>query len=124
MDASTTVNRLVIPPLFQRLVPEDPAIVGTLLAAVCLLLLDAPECGKPFGSSEVEIMVAREIDRRVLLVHVAVEVGLITCVCWTRIGQAARHSTPVSGGTRGFLCFHPRRLRTLRVLTKSQYVRT
>ena len=37
--------------------------------------------------------------RRVLLVHVAVEVGLVTCV-WSRIGQAARHSTPVSGGTR------------------------
>ena len=40
----------------------------------------------------------REIDRRVLLVHVAVEVGLITRV-WGPIGQAARHSTPVSGGT-------------------------
>ena len=34
----------------------------------------------------------REVDRRVLLVHVGVEVGLITCV-WSRIGQAARHST-------------------------------
>ena len=33
-------------------------------------------------------MTVREIDRRVLLVHVAVEVGLITCV-WGRIGQAA-----------------------------------
>ena len=32
----------------------------------------------------------REIDRRVLLVHVAFELGLITCV-WSRIGQAARH---------------------------------
>ena len=43
-------------------------------------------------------MTVGEIDRRVLFVHVAVEVGLMTCV-WGRIGQAARHSTPVSGGT-------------------------
>ena len=42
-------------------------------------------------------MTVREIDRRVLLVHVTV--GLITCV-WGRIGKAARHSTPVSGGTK------------------------
>ena len=33
-----------------------------------------------------------------LLVDAAVQVGLITCVLG-RISQAARHSTPVSGGT-------------------------
>ena len=38
----------------------------------------------------------QEIDRRVLFVRAAVEVGLITCV-WGRSGQAARHCTPVSG---------------------------
>ena len=43
-------------------------------------------------------MTVRDIDGRVLLAHVAVEVGLITCV-WGRIGKAARHSTSVSGGT-------------------------
>ena len=49
-------------------------------------------------------MIVRAIDRRVLLVHVAVEVGLVTCV-WGRSGKAAGHSTPVSGGT-GF-CLLP-----------------
>ena len=34
----------------QRLAPEDPNMVGTVLAPVCLLLLDAPECGNSFGS--------------------------------------------------------------------------
>ena len=62
--------------------------MGTLLAAVCLLLLGAPECGKPFwilcggdyggvvAARETSVTV-REIDLRVLLVHVAAEVGLI-----------------------------------------------
>ena len=64
------------------------------LVAVCLLLLDAPERGKPSGSSVVEIkggvvlaremvVAVREVDRRVLRVHVPEEVGevvLITCV--------------------------------------------
>ena len=82
--------------------------MGTLLAAVRLLLLDALECGNPLGSSVVETMVAstiareilfavREVDRRVLLVDVDTDLGLITCVR-SRIGQAARHSTPVSRG--------------------------
>ena len=30
---------------FQRLAPKDPDMVRTLLAAVCLLLLDAPKYG-------------------------------------------------------------------------------
>ena len=40
--------------------------------------------------------VVREVDRRVLLVDVGTEVGLITCV-WGRIDPAASHSTPVRG---------------------------
>ena len=43
----------------------------------------------------------REVDRRVLIVCVDTEVGLITCVR-SRTGQAARHSTPVSRGARGW----------------------
>ena len=39
-----------------------------------------------------------------LFVHEAVEVGFVTCV-WGLIGQAARHSTPLSEGT-GF-CLQP-----------------
>ena len=58
------------------------------------------------------------MDRRVLLVHVAVEVGLITCVRG-RIGQAARHSTAGERRHSGLLYFYPARLRTLKVLTKS-----
>ena len=57
-------------------------------------------CGGDYGGvvAEREIPVAvREVDRRVLIVHVGTDVGLITCV-WSRIGQAARHSTPVSRG--------------------------
>ena len=42
-----------------------------------------------------EIPAVGEVDRRVLFVGVDTDVGLITCV-WSRIGQAARHSTPVS----------------------------
>ena len=43
-----------------------------------------------------EIPVAvKEVDRRVLLVDVGTDVGLTTCVR-SRIGQAARHSTPVT----------------------------
>ena len=41
---------------FQRLLPKDPNIVRSLLAAVCLLLLDAPECRNYSGSSVVEIV--------------------------------------------------------------------
>ena len=37
-----------------------------------------------------------EVDRRVLVAGIDTELGLITCV-WSRIGQAARHSTPSSG---------------------------
>ena len=58
-------------------------------------------CGGDYGGSveEREIpVIVREIARRVLLIHVVVDVGLVTCV-WSRAGQAARHSTPVSGGT-------------------------
>ena len=40
----------------------------------------------------------REVERRVLLYDVGIDVGLITCVC-VRIGQAPNHSAPVSGGT-------------------------
>ena len=42
---------------FQRLAPKDPNIVGTVLDAVCLLLLKVPECRKPSGSV-VEITVS------------------------------------------------------------------
>ena len=79
-----------------------------MLAAGCLLLLGAPERGKPSGSVVV-IMVASswaleiavavgEVDRRVLCVNVAEEVGgvgLITCV-WSWVSHSARHPTPVS----------------------------
>ena len=41
-----------------------------------------------------EIVVA-VVDRRVLRVHVAEEVGLITCV-WSWVSHSARHPTPAS----------------------------
>ena len=45
-----------------------------------------------------EILVAvGEVVRRVLIVGADTDVRLITCVC-SRIGQAARHPTPVSRG--------------------------
>ena len=75
-----------------------------MLAAVGLPLLDAPECGKPSGSTEggdyggvvaarETSVTVREIDRRVLLVHVAVEVGLVTCVC--EVGFANQPDIPL-----------------------------
>ena len=63
-------------------------------------------------------MTVSEIDRRVLLVHVAVEVGLITCV-WGRSGQAARHSTIVSGGT-GLTLLVPKEVEDADGLDKEQ----
>ena len=57
-------------------------------------------CGGDYGGVVVarEIPLAdREVDRRVLVVGVDTDVGLITCV-WSRIRQAAKHSTPVSRG--------------------------
>ena len=56
-------------------------------------------CGDYGGVAIVrEISVAvGEVDRRVLVVGVDTDVVLETCV-WCRIGQAARHSTPVSRG--------------------------
>ena len=37
----------------------------------------------------------REVDRRVLVVGIDTELGLITCV-WSRMGNSAIHSTPSS----------------------------
>ena len=60
-------------------------------------------CGGDFGgvvtAPETSVTV-REIVRRVLIVDVGTDVGLTTCV-WSRISQAARHSTPVSRGAGG-----------------------
>ena len=52
-------------------------------------------------------MTVREIDRRVLLVHVAVEVGLITCV-WSRVGQAARTFHSSEGRHKDFTLLPPK----------------
>ena len=59
----------------------------------------------------------------VLLVHVTVEVGLVTGVR-SRIGHAAKHSTPMSGSTGVQLYFYPKMLRTHWVLTLSKQKRT
>ena len=69
-------------------------------AAPCwpLQILCGGNCGDVVAPREIRVTV-REIDRRMLLVDLAAEVGLITCV-WSPIGQATRHSTPVIGVTR------------------------
>ena len=64
----------------------------------------------------------REIDRRVLLVHVAVEVGRITCV-WGSDWPTSQTSHSSERRHKG-VYFHQTRLRTQRVLTKSMQVRT
>ena len=74
-------------PCVERL--EGPNIIETLLAAACLLL-NASEFGRPSwtggnqGGVVWAILVAvRDVDRRVLRIHVAEEVGklgLATCV--------------------------------------------
>ena len=43
-----------------------------------------------------------EVDRRVLVVGIDTELGLITCV-WSRIGNTARHSSPSSRDAGGLL---------------------
>ena len=109
LDAITTVNQLLIQPLFSRgyylkiLTLWNPACCGLLAAAGCSWMRKTfwIFCGGDYGgvvaARETSVTV-REIDLRVLLVHAAAEVGLIAWV-WSRIGQAARHSTPVIGGT-------------------------
>ena len=91
-------------------VPDEPSFnkVGTVLAAVCWLLLDAPECrGKlRSGSGDCRVVLlletdvsGRRVDRCVLATDIDAELGLTTCV-WSRIGQMARWSTPERNGTR------------------------
>ena len=80
-------------------------------------------CGGDYGDVVTVLetsVTVRDIDRRVLLVHVAVEVGLITCV-WGRIGQAARHSTPVNEAT-GFTLRLPNEVEDAEVLDRGQGV--
>ena len=104
--------------------------MGTLLAAVCLLLLDAPECGNYSGSSVVAIMVAssrrgeipvtvREIDRRVLLVQEGVEVGLIK-LCVESDSPSNQTLQSSERRPRGLLCSFPTRSLTLRVVTENR----
>ena len=69
-------------------------------------------CGGNYGG----VLIAREIpvavgevDRRVLIVGVDADVGHKRCV-WSRSGQAARHSTPVSRGA-GATSGHSQRCR-------------
>ena len=95
------------------LFPNEPDFdtVGTLFAAaVCLLLLEAPECrGKSRLSGDDNCVVfvrempvpGGEVDRRALVTDIDAELGLITCV-WDRIGQMAR-SHPTAKWHRGFL---------------------
>ena len=104
---------------FQRLRGQN--VEGTLLAAVCLLLLDAPGCDKPLGHGgdhgrvvlALEIVVAVwEMDRRVHFVHVVEEVGelgLITCV-WGWVGHSAR-PTPRLGFCSNLLPWMTRTLK-------------
>ena len=75
---------------------------GTLLAAECWLLLDAPECRGNLRSSEAIvasyscwklIVSGRKVDRRVLATDIDANLGFVTCV-WDRIGQMARRSIP------------------------------
>ena len=90
---------------FLRLVLHEPSFVevGTVLAAECWLLLEAPECRGKSRSSKPVIVASyscwklnvsgRKVARRVLATDIDAEVGLPTCV-WDRIGQMARRSTP------------------------------
>ena len=81
--------------------------LGLLKFACCCWMLQIADwilCGGDSGvvaTREIPVAV-REVDRRVLLVHVAVGVELVTCD-WSRMDQAARHhsqtSTPVCGGS-------------------------
>ena len=56
-------------------------------------------CVRDYGGVVTALETVREIDRRVLLVHVNVAVGLITRVLG-RVSHSARHPTPASGGAR------------------------
>ena len=61
-------------------------------------------CGGDYGGVVTELetsVTVREIDRRVLRVHVAEEVGLRTCV-WSWVSHSARQPTPACGCTGVF----------------------
>ena len=102
LNARTTVNRLR--PLFPeartlRSQHCDNSACCDLLAAGCSWMRKTFRnlCGGDYGGVVAETSVTvREIDRCVILVHVAVQVRLIACV-WSRIDQSSRHSTPASG---------------------------
>ena len=67
-------------------------------------------CGGDYGGVIIARkfpVAAREVDRRVLIIHVSTDVGLRTCVR-SRIRQAARHSTPVSRGAGGSIWSSPK----------------
>ena len=105
---------------------------GTLLAAVCLLLLDTPECGKPSGSCMVETAASSWLGKLsgrlmgVCSVSTAEEVGEVQLITYglelgRPLGQTTHSSERVH---RGFLCsFFPWTLRTLKVVTMSRKVR-
>ena len=67
-------------------------------------------CGGDTGgvviTREIPVTV-EEVDRRVLIIGADADVGLKTCV-WSRIGQAARQSTPVSRGAGGYFWSQPK----------------
>ena len=85
---------------FQRQLPSDSNTVGALLAAaVCLLLLDVPECSDTSGLSDVTAMVTLEscgeisvvvgeVDRHMLVAGIDTEFSAHYCV-WSRIGNTA-----------------------------------
>ena len=91
---------------FVMPVPAESSFnkVGTLLATMCWLLLEAPEC-RVLGSGDRRVVLlleihlfGRKVDRSVLATDMDAGLGLITCV-WDRIGQMARRSIPERSST-------------------------
>ena len=77
----------------MRLVPDEPSFnkVGTLLAAVCWLLLDAPECRGKLRSSEAVIVASYSCWKLMLMV------GKLIGVCSLLTLMQNTASQPVSG---------------------------
>ena len=97
----TTVSRSMsaqvsLMPVRLAIRPDEPSFskVGTVPAAVCWLLFDAPECRGKLRSSKAAIVASYSCWKPMFLVGRLIGVCSPLTSVQSRIGQMARRSTP------------------------------